>query len=83
MRERDVAILRALADDGDEQRRGLFARRVEKLAGVRGATATLDALARRKLVAYTFLRGGTVSRRWFITDAGRAALGEFAFGEAT
>jgi DNA-binding MarR family transcriptional regulator len=88
--ERQLRVLEALNAGTPETERGLYAGRVARLAGFTqskrmdaGATATLDALRRRKLVKYqhdTYLSRAP-GRRWWITDAGRAALAEYAFGE--
>jgi hypothetical protein len=90
VRERELAVLEVLNAGTPETERGLYAGRVARLAGFTqskrmdaGATATLDALRRRKLVkdrpdAYV---GRTPARRWWITDEGRKALAEYAFGE--
>lgn len=83
---RQVAILEVLAGDKEGQERGLYSRRVGVLAGFKpsnridaGTTRTLDALALRKLVMFKW--DGLNSRQWWITDKGRKALAEFAFGE--
>lgn len=81
---RQVALLQVLSLDGDEQRRGMYAGRLARLAGFRhgprmdaGTTRTLNMMG--DLVR---CEGDVpMSRRWFITEGGRKALGEFAFGE--
>jgi hypothetical protein len=88
--ERQLAVLEVLNAGTPETERGLYAGRVARLAGFTqskrmdaGATATLDALRRRKLVKYqhdTHL-SRTPGRRWWITEEGREALAEYAFGE--
>lgn len=90
--DREVAVLVVLAEDGPEQERGLYATRVGVLAGFdrqgrhgSGTTRTLDALAKKKLARGEYLDskmfGRDTARRWWVTSAGRKALGEFAFGE--
>ena len=86
-------MLEVLNAGTPETERGLYAGRVARLAGFKrsqrmdaGATATLDALRRRKLVKYhhesSYGKGGQMpGRRWWITEEGRKALAEYAFGE--
>jgi hypothetical protein len=94
--ERQIAFLRALQDNPKECDRGVYAGRLAHLAGFggpgrvdAGATATLDSLERRGLVDGSYplpvgigdLIVRATARRWTITQAGRDALGEYAFGE--
>jgi hypothetical protein len=90
--DREVAILRVLAEDGEEQTRGMFAGRIGVLAGFErrqridaGTTRTLDALSKRRLVRFSYpssaLLGPSTSRKWWISAKGRKALGEYAFGD--
>lgn len=88
---REVAILEVLAREGEEQKRGMYAGRIGALAGFKfsgrrdaGTTRTLDSMG--DLVTYDYQPSlghgwGSGGRRWFITDKGRQALAEFAFGE--
>ena len=86
---REVAILEVLAREGEEQERGMYAGRIGALAGFKfsgrrdaGTTRTLDSLWRRdKRDLVTWDYDASHSRRWYITDKGRQALAEFAFGE--
>lgn len=95
--DREVAILRVLTTATvDERERGMYSGRIGALAGFKysqrrdaGATKTLDSMAGKGFVRGTYDRSynlagvyysGT-SRRWWVTEAGRAALGEYAFGE--
>ena len=89
--ERQLVVLEVLNAGTPETERGLYAGRVARLAGFKrsqrmdaGATATLDALGRRKLVKYHYDSGygrNAPGRRWWITEEGRKALAEYAFGE--
>ena len=86
--KREVAILRVLSGEGvksDEIERGLYAGRVARLAGFTfslrmdaGTTRTLDSMLGK---GYVHAEYSHDSRRWWITDQGRAALGAYAFGE--
>jgi hypothetical protein len=87
---RQLAVLEVLNANTEETQRGLYAGRVAILAGFErrqrmdaGATRTLDSLRRTGLVKYEYsaARFSSPSRRWWITDEGRKALAEFAFGE--
>lgn len=86
--DRQVAILRVFIDPANtaEAERGFYAGRIARLAGFErsirmdaGATRTLDSLLDRGLVKAEYLPSG--ARKWRVTDAGRDALGEYAFGE--
>lgn len=86
--DREVAILRVLADSSDEVKRGMYPGRIARLAGFAragrmdaGATRTLDSMSNKKLVRWSYEGLRSTGRRWWITDEGRDALGEYAFGE--